>query len=87
MAAASIRHYLLEQMGPAADGRAYQLYGQKLTRAISRRRKLAQLKPLAQLYGRLYDWATPLDADVHPTTGQPCSVDQKAEAIDDWLQS
>lgn len=90
MSAGCIRRYLVELLGPAAEGKIHGLYGAKLTKAVRRHPKLKKDKlvlQLAALYERLYNDSTPLDVAAHPDTGKPCSVDQKNEVLATWLES
>ncbi len=100
LAAGCIRRYLLSLLGVAAEGRVNRLYGDRLVKEMAKKARKGtplveilkepeqakRLTEMVSLYGRIYRQATPMDVQIHPDTGKPCSYDQWVEATDNWLQ-
>lgn len=100
MAAGCIRRYFVSQLGEAAEGRVHRLYGDRLVEEMAKAPKKGMpllatlkepgqaksLKKMVRLYGRIYKQATPMDVEVHPMTGKPCSHDQWFEAMTELME-
>lgn len=93
MSTGCIQHYLITELGAAADGRINHLYGDKLVKEVMaalRKKKQTernkQMVVLTNFYARLYKESTVMDAMSHPVTGKPCSPHQWHEAMEGILE-